>query len=271
MPVIKANHIQMYYEIHGRGFPLLLIMGLKRNTEWWYRQIPALSRHFRVIAFDNRGAGRSDKPEMDYSIGMFADDAAGLMDALGIGRTHVLGISMGGYIAQELAIRRPDLLQGLVLGCTSCGGEKAVMMQEETRKAYIANEGLTDMEILRKDMHIYFSDEFIADHPKLIEQFVRISLRHVQPPEAFFRQYRACLGHDTAERLVNIDAPTLIIAGDDDHLVPSENAFILKELMPHATLRMYPGKRHCFFLEEYERFNSEVTEFFHSTMTTLGN
>ncbi len=270
MPVIKVNDIQMYYEIHGSGFPLLLIMGLKRNTEWWYRQIPDLSQNFQVIAFDNRGAGRTDKPEMAYSIGMFADDAAGLMDALGIEKTHVLGISMGGYIAQELAIRRSDLLQGLVLGCTSCGGEKAVMMQEETRKAYIANEGLTDVQILQKDMHIYFSDAFIAAHPDLIDQFVRISLRHVQPPDAFLRQYHACLRHDTADRLTGIRAPTLIMAGDDDHLVPSENAFILKDLMPHAALRLYPGKRHCFFLEEYERFNSEVTDFFNSTMTNPG-
>ena len=265
MPMIKVNHIEMYYEMHGRGFPLLLIMGLKRNTEWWYQQIPELSRHFQVIAFDNRGAGRSDKPEMDYSISMFADDTAYLMDALGIKQTHVLGISMGGYIAQELAITCSDLVQRLVLGCTSCGGRKAVLMSDETRNAYVANEGLAHEQILRKDMHIYFSDEFIAREPKQIEQFMQISMRHVQPPDAFLRQFNACLGHDTVDRLGDISAPTLIMAGNDDHLVPTQNALILKELMPEAGLHLYPGKRHCFFMEEHKKFNREVTEFFNST------
>lgn len=267
MPMIKVNHIQMYYEMQGEGFPLLLIMGLKRNTEWWYRQIPHLSRHFQVIAFDNRGAGRSDKPEADYSIGMFANDTAGLLDALGIHKAHVLGISMGGYIAQELAITRPDLIQGLVLGCTSCGGRKAVLMSEETQKAYVANEGLTHEQILRKDMHIYFSDEYIANHTKQIEQFVEISMRHVQPPDAFFRQFNACLGHDTVARLGHIMAPTLIMAGDDDHLVPTENSRILKELMPGAELHLYPSKRHGFFIEEHEKFNRNVTDFLNSATT----
>lgn len=267
MPMIKVSDIQMYYEIQGEGFPLLLIMGLKRNTEWWYRQIPELSRHFRVIAFDNRGAGRSDKPASDYSIGMFANDTACLMDALSIQKTHVLGISMGGYIAQELAITRPDLVQGLVLGCTSCGGPKAVLMSEETRSAYVANEGLSNEEILHKDMHIYFSDEFIANHPKQIEQFVEISMRHVQPPEAFFRQFNACLGHDTVDRLGHIIAPTMIMAGDDDHLVPTENSRRLKELMPEAKLHLYPRKRHGFFIEEHEKFNRNVTDFFNAATT----
>ena len=267
MPMIEINQIQMYYEIHGRGFPLVLIMGLKRNTEWWYRQIPELSRHFQVIAFDNRGAGRTDKPDEAYSIPLFADDTAGLIDALGIKKTHVLGISMGGYIAQELAISRPDLVQGLVLGCTSCGGRKAVLMSEETRSTYVANEGLNNEEILRKDMHIYFSDEFISNHPKQIEQFIQISLRHVQPPDAFFRQFNACLGHDTVDRLGWIVAPTLIMAGDDDHLVPTENSIILKKLMLAATLNLYPDKRHGFFIEEHERFNREVIDFLNLAKT----
>ncbi len=96
MPTVKVNGIHLYYEVSGQGHPLILIMGLRRNISWWYRQIPELSRHFTVIAFDNRGAGRSDKPVMEYSIGLFADDTAGLMNALGIQNAHVLGISMGG-------------------------------------------------------------------------------------------------------------------------------------------------------------------------------
>jgi len=262
--MIRVNDLNMYFEIHGQGFPLLLIMGLKRNTGWWYLQIPELAKHFKVIAFDNRGAGRTGMPDAEYSIPLFAEDTAALMDALGVSRAHVLGISMGGYIAQELAIRRPDLVEGLVLGCTACGGGRAVLMSDETRAAYVANEGLSLEQILRKDLHIYFSDGFIAAQPERIEEFIAISLRHVQTPEAFARQFKACLGHDTADRLGKIQAPTMIMAGDDDHLVPTQNSLILKELMPMGRLILYPGLRHCFFMEDYERFNSEVIDFLES-------
>ena len=103
----KINGIQIYYEIHGKGEPLILIMGLRRNVEWWYRQVPDLSKYFKVLIFDNRGSGRTEKPVMDYSIRLFADDTAGLMEAHDIKKAHILGVSMGGYIAQELTINYP--------------------------------------------------------------------------------------------------------------------------------------------------------------------
>ncbi|MFH2120220.1 MAG: alpha/beta hydrolase [Pseudomonadota bacterium] len=185
MPTVRVDDINLYYEIQGEGIPLVLIMGLRRNLEWWYCQIPALSKHFKVIAFDNRGAGRSDKPDMEYSIRLFTDDTAGLMEALGIRNAHILGISMGGYIAQELALHHPDKVRSLILGCTSCGGSRAVLMSEDRMKKFTENEGLTPTEILCKDMDIFFSDEFIAEHHDWIQQFIEISLRHYQPAYAF--------------------------------------------------------------------------------------
>jgi pimeloyl-ACP methyl ester carboxylesterase len=264
MPIAHANDIDIYFEIHGSGPPLVLIMGLRRNAEWWCQQIPELSKHFTIIAFDNRGAGRSDKPEMDYSIRLFADDTAGLMNFLGIPKAHVLGISMGGYIAQELAIKHPDKVNGLILGCTSCGGHRAVHMSEGRMEKFAANKGLTPEQILRKDMDLYFSDRFIRGHPERIEEFVSISLRYYQPAEAFFRQLNACLNHDTVDRVSQISSPTLIMTGDDDHLVPSENSLILKELMPEADLELLAGCRHCFFMEESELFNRSVVRFLRS-------
>jgi pimeloyl-ACP methyl ester carboxylesterase len=262
MTIAHVNDIDIYFEIHGSGPPLVLIMGLRRNAEWWYRQIPELSKHFTVVAFDNRGAGRSDKPEMDYSIRLFADDTAELINLLGIPRAHVLGISMGGYIAQELAISHPDKVNGLILGCTSCGGSRAVIMSEERVEKFTANKGLTPEQILRKDMDLYFSDRFIREHPERIEEFVNISLRYYQPADAFFRQLNACLNHNTADRVSEISSPTLIMTGDDDHLVPSENSLILKELMPDADLELFAGCRHCFFMEESEKFNRSAVRFF---------
>jgi len=261
MPTVRVDDINLYYDTHGEGIPLVLIMGLRRNLEWWYCQIPSLSKYFKVIIFDNRGAGRSDKPDMEYSIRLFADDTAGLMEALGIHNAHILGISMGGYVAQELALKYPDKVRSLILGCTSCGGNRAVLMSEERMKKFTANEGLSPEEILHKDMDIYFSDGFIKAHPEKVQEFVNVSHMYYQPKEAFFRQLAACLKHDTADRLSSIKVPVLIMAGDDDPLVPSNNSLILKELLPGSKSSFFPNRRHCFFIEEAERFNREVVEF----------
>ncbi len=262
MPMVNVNDIEMYYEIHGQGEPLVLIMGLRRNAEWWYRQIPHLSQHFTVLAFDNRGAGRSDKPREEYSIRLFADDTAELMEAVGIRRAHVLGVSMGGYIAQELAINYSEKIRRLILGCTSAGGEGAVRMTPERLVTFTANEGLTPEQILRKDMDIFFSDKFVRENPQKIEEFVEISFRHYQPAFAFFQQFDACQKHDTADRVGRIAAPTLIMTGDDDLLVPPENSHILKELMPSSELILFPRCRHCFFLEAADEFNEKAIAFF---------
>jgi len=264
MPIAHVNDIDMYFEIHGSGPPLVLIMGLRRNAEWWYRQIPELSEHFTIIVFDNRGAGRSDKPEMDYSIRLFAEDTVELMNFLGIARAHILGISMGGYIAQELAINHPDKVNGLILGCTSCGGRRTVLMSAERIEKFTANKGLTPEQILRKDMDLYFSERFIRDQPERIEEFVNISLRFYQPADAFFRQLNACLNHDTVDRISMVTASTLIMTGDDDLLVPSENSLILKELMPEADVELFAGCRHCFIMEEAAKFNRSVVRFLQS-------
>ena len=262
MATVKVNGCEIYYEIHGQGDPLVLIMGLRRNVEWWYRQIPSLSKHFQVIAFDNRGAGRSDKPAMEYSMRLFADDTAGLMDALDISNAHILGVSMGGYIAQELALNHPAKVRDLVLGCTGCGGDRAVIMTPERLEKFTANKGLSPEQILRKDMDIYFSDKYVLENPEQIKEFVEISMRYYQPADAFFRQFDACQQHDTGDRLSQLAVPTLIMTGDDDPLVPPENSHILKDLIAGANLVVFPGGRHCFFIEEADRFNKAAVDFF---------
>jgi len=262
MGKVKVNGCELYYEVHGQGDPLVLIMGLRRNVEWWYRQIPALAEHFQVIAFDNRGAGRSDKPAMEYSIRLFADDTAGLMDALDISEARILGISMGGYIAQELALNYPAKVNSLVLGCTGCGGDRAVSMSPERMEKFTANKGLNPEEILRKDMDIYFSDDYVVQNTETIEKFVEISMRYYQSADAFFRQFDACLRHDTGDRLNQIAVPTLIMTGDDDPLVPPQNSHVLKDLIEGAELSVFPSGRHCFFIEEADRFNKEAVYFF---------
>ena len=125
MPVVQANEIEIYYEEHGSGEPLLLIMGWGGNTATWNPQLEGLAEQYRVIAFDNRGAGRTKAPDSPYTIPQMAADTAGLLHALGVPKAHVFGISMGGMVAQELALGYPELVGSLILGCTSAGGSTA--------------------------------------------------------------------------------------------------------------------------------------------------
>jgi pimeloyl-ACP methyl ester carboxylesterase len=198
---------------------------------------------------------------MDYSIRLFAEDTAELMHLTGMESANVLGYSMGGYIAQELAINHPGMVRKLVLASTSAGGERTVLMSPERMSRFTANEGLTPEEILRKDMDIYFSDEYILNHPDEIREFIEISLRWYQPADAFLRQFQACLKHDAADRLHQIGIPVLILSGGDDSLVPPENSKILKELLPHADLTIYPGLRHSFLMEDSDSANKKILDF----------
>ena len=261
MPKREVGRIEMYYEIHGRGRPLVLIMGLRRDHSWFYRQTPEFSEHYQTLVFDNRGSGRTDKPREPYSIKGMADDTTGLMEDLGISSAHVLGVSMGGYIAQELALNYPDKVQGLVLCCTSPGGRRHLPMSEALRNEIINVRGLTSEQIFRKSLPILFSDRYLGEFKEDIEAFVEMSLEYDQPASAFLRQLEACQAHDTCDRLPGLKAPTLVMTGSDDELVPAGNSPILAELIPGAGLEVIPGGGHCFFVEMADRFNEAVLSF----------
>ena len=261
MPNAKVGDIQLYYEEHGQGEPLLLIMGLGASTLSWSEQIPTFGREFRVIAFDNRGAGRSDKPAVPYSIALFADDTAGLLDALGIDSAHVYGQSMGGFIAQELALRHPQRVRTLVLGSTSCGGRKAVAGSPENVAFIGMMNTLTPREAAEKGLYLLYSDEFIAcHHDALIERSLReAELR--SPLDAFGRQVQAAVRHNTFHRLPDVRCPTLVITGANDKVVPEDNSRILAERIPGAELAVLPGAGHGYLMEKAAESNAIVLEF----------
>jgi pimeloyl-ACP methyl ester carboxylesterase len=261
MPKANVGDIQLYYEEHGQGEPLLLIMGLGASTLSWSEQIPAFSREFRVIAFDNRGAGRSDKPAVRYTMALFADDAAGLMDALNIDSAHVYGQSMGGFVAQELALRYPQRVRTLVLGSTSCGGRHAVAASPENLAVVGMMNVLTPREAAEKGLPLLYSDEFIACHR---EALIQRSLRESElrpPPDAFGRQVQAAIRHKTFDRLADIHCPTLVITGGDDKVVPPDNSRLLAEGIPGAELAVLPGAGHGYLLEKASESNAIVLEF----------
>jgi 3-oxoadipate enol-lactonase len=264
MPIAKVGDINIYYEIHGKGEPLVLIYGYTGDSGLWFRQIPALSKKYRVIAFDNRGVGRTDKPDIPYTMLMMAGDISGLLDAIGIDAAHVFGISMGGMIAQHFALNYPQKTTSLILGCTFCGGVHTIQPQPESLAILFDFERMKKMtleEVVRQFIPFLFSQEFIEKNPDIVEERVAISLEYPTPMHGVTRQAGAILGHDTYELLPRIKSPTLVIAGDNDRLIPVENSRILASKIPKAELVIIKGAGHEFFIEAAEEANKIVLGF----------
>ncbi|HZO81138.1 MAG TPA: alpha/beta fold hydrolase [Candidatus Binataceae bacterium] len=263
MPTVRVRDINLYYESHGGGAPLLMIMGLGSSALSWEPALIAdLARGFRTIVCDNRGTGRSDKPREEYSIPAMADDAAALLDALGIARAHVFGVSMGGMIAQELALNHPARVQTLTLGCTTAGGRNAVPAPPESMKILMApRAGLSDADIIRRAWPLGYTEGYIRSHRDVLEAAITRVLQHPTPPYAYKLQLDSTFKFKTYDRLPQITAPTLVITGAEDVLIPARNSEIIAERIPGAQVHIIPGAGHQFFHEKREEFVAALTEF----------
>jgi 3-oxoadipate enol-lactonase len=273
MSIAKVGANELFYEAHGEGDPLLLIMGLAADSTAWLFQVPELARHYRTIVFDNRGVGRSSKPRGPYTIHEMADDAAGLLDVIGIERAHVVGVSMGGMIAQELALRHPKRVRGLVLGCTFPEPDAEAERQRQFSLARfggrVTASGETEIEVSAVDplmlfQHLLprvFNQSFIdRELPKLLQIFGG-ALQYGFSLEAILGQVEAIMGHRATDRLREITAPTLVITGDADLLVSPANSDVLARNIPGAKLVKIPGGSHGFNFETPDVFNREVIDF----------
>ncbi len=249
MPTAKVGDINIYYESHGDGEALLLIMGYGQYSAHWSPLIPPLSQEYRVISFDNRGTGRSDKPETPYTIKMMADDAKGLLEAIGVDSAHVFGVSMGGMISQEFALNHPNKLRSLMLGCTQCGGTKAILANQEALAFLFSPEmaKLPVEERARETVPWLWTQEFIDKNPEAVELYVAVTSKYPTPTHGYACQAQAIMGHDTYERLPQIEVPTLVIAGSADRLIPAENSRILASRIPNAELVILENAGHGFF------------------------
>lgn len=262
MPFCIVNGLKVNYEIFGQGRPVVMIMGLAGDMNWWEHQIPALSEHLQVIVFDNRGTGGTDKPDERYSIRDLADDTIGLMDALDIETAHLVGISMGGMIAQEVCLNYTERVGKMVLGCTHCGGRGFIMPTPEAVGKLTLTRGKTLEEIARQIISIMFTPRYILDNPETIQTIVDRFVQKRQSRKDFRNQFWAIMGHNTYERLPEVTAPTLVITGSEDLLVPPENSSILAKNIPGARLETFSGSGHCFFIEESDRANRLLINFF---------
>ena len=261
MPTTKANGIEVYFEVHGEGPPLLLIMGLGANATAWWKQVPAFSEQYRVIAFDNRGSGRSEKPAGAYSIAQMADDAAALMDALAVPSSHVFGMSLGGMIAQEYALRHPQRVQSLVLGGTTPGGPKAVRPGPDVIGHFATVASLPIPQAIERGMSLLYSDEFLAANKGwLVERALEMAPL-MAPPHGLQGQAIAAISHNTYGRLASIDAPTLVLSGRADRIVPHPNSVLIAEGVRGARLVTYEGAGHGFLVERADAVNEAVLGF----------
>ena len=258
---VATDGARIHYEITGPadGEPLLLIQGLGADMKGWVAQRYALSRRYRLLLVDNRGAGRSDKPEGTYDLEVMAGDAVAVLDAEGVDSAHVLGASMGGVIAQIMAVRHPDRVRSLVLSCTACHHHAWRVELLESWAELAETKGMRALtgEAMRwlvgPRHHVRFKVPFGLLGPMVLNI----------PAHAFAAQARAivAMSDDVRDELRVIDVPTLVIVGTQDILTPLADSEELAELIPGAELSIISGAAHGLMLEAASAFNDRVLDF----------
>jgi pimeloyl-ACP methyl ester carboxylesterase len=260
--LLTDDRVDLHVEEHGDGFPFLLVQGLG-YAKWASRaQWQDYAARRRVLAFDNRGTGRSGKPAGPYSMELLADDAASVLDARGIASADVYGHSMGGFVALTLALRRPDLVRSLVLVATGPGGPEHEPLPEETLASWMSAAGLPADEAVRRTFATAFAPGWEGDHPDEYAEWLAARLDPPTPPECWWAQLEAAAVYK--ERGVNVEqiaVPALVVHGDLDRVVPVSNGRLLAARLPRAQLVVLPGRGHVPMLEEPEEFSAAVCAF----------
>ena len=261
---VQANGQQLYYEVHGDGPPLLLVMGIGYDSSLWtLAQVPALSTQFQVVLVDNRDAGRSSKATHPYRISDMADDLAGLLDALGIARSHLLGLSMGGMIAQEFALRHPDRLDRLVLSGTGAAPARAAVDPIRIWSWVKANDATGEVFGGQQFVSL-FSTSFLRNHQAVRDTAELIASNpYPMSPEAYQRQADAYGQFDALDRLGAIAAPTLVVVGEQDLVTPPWIAKEVAAAIPGARFELIrgDGSSHVVPIERPDDFNGLVSDF----------
>jgi pimeloyl-ACP methyl ester carboxylesterase len=261
MAKVEVGGREFHYERAGSGEPLLLIQGMSgTHLSWGEAFKGALEQGFDVVAFDNRGIGLSAPVDGPFTIAEMAKDTEGLLDALGLESAHVVGISMGGMIAQELALAHPERLRSLTLGCTYCGGPGSQLMPEENLQKLVAGMSSGDREkAIRAGYEVNLSPAFRA-HEGHFAAFQEMATTVPAAKATIELQAQAIFGHDTSGRLGEISAPTLIVHGTEDGVLPFPNGEMIASLMPAARFEVLDGIGHMFWWEEPQRSAELIRE-----------
>ena len=252
-----AGDVRIVYELRGDGPPVLLVHGLGYARWGWEPVVDGLAEDFRVCMFDNRGVGDSDSPDGPYSARVMAEDAVAVLDAAGLERAHVLGTSLGGMVAQEIALGWPDRVERLVLVCTTTGLQ-GFPMPEQTVRLFAAAATMPMEEALRS-----FVENALAENPdpELVEHIYQHRLANPFGIAGWRAQAAAGMTFDSLDRLGQIVAPTLVMHGTEDAVVDVRNSELLAQRIPDARLEIFEGGGHLFMWEQPDRFVRAVTEF----------
>jgi pimeloyl-ACP methyl ester carboxylesterase len=256
--------VRLAYEVRGEGEPLLLIHGLGYDRLGWGPLPDLLARDFKVVVFDNRGVGDSDVPEGPYAVSQMVEDAIAVLDAAGIERTHVLGVSLGGYIAQEFALAHPERLDRLVLASTAPGGTRSVPMPAAGLEAFGRFPTMEREAGLRLMVENSLGAYAVREQPALVEEIYAYRLERGPTLAGWQAQAYAGATFDAYDRSAGIDAPTLVLQGGGDNVVDPRNADLLVKLIPNARLELIPDRGHLMVWQEAERLAPIVKEFLQS-------
>ncbi|MFI5322902.1 MAG: alpha/beta fold hydrolase [Thermodesulfobacteriota bacterium] len=259
MPCASANGINLYYEIHGDGYPVILIGGLGSQIESWATQVPIYSKHFKVVVFDNRGAGRSDKPEGVYTTEGMADDTAALMDALGIETAHIVGKSMGGMIGQWLAIKYPEKVRKLVMGCSSASRDEVGNVILRMGREIASKVGMRAVWTMA--LYLGYTREYIEKNIGSLNSVVNAISESPEALRGYMGQSYAVEGHNTTELLHRIKAPALVMIGECDMTTSPRRTRELAGLIPGSKLKSFEGVGHGYWRERQEEADKLVLEF----------
>ena len=263
MAFLHNQGAKIYWDEQGSGDPILLIMGLGYPSYLWHRTRPTLKERYRTIALDNRGSGQSDTPAGPYSIALMASDAAAALDAAGVERAHVFGLSMGGMIAQEFALQYPARVRSLILGCTAPGGPNAVRAEKRVTEI-LMGIGLGPEEHARA-MRPYVYDS--STPLERIEEDLAIRRQWFPKPDAYNAQLQGIFEWEAYSRLQKITAPTLVIHGETDQLVPAGNGELIATRINGAKLVMLPRASHIFTTDQPEASRKAVMDFLGSQVS----
>lgn len=261
MAVVENQGAKIYWDEAGAGPPVLLIMGLGATSDWWWRTRPVLAARYRTIAIDNRGAGRSDVPPGPYSMALMASDTAAVLDAAGVDRAHVIGVSMGGMIAQEFALQYPGRVQSLVLGCTAAGGPNAVRAESVATQALTGRTSMTPEQAEEAVIPFLYD----ASTPReRIEEDLAVRRPWYPTMVGYAAQLQAIFPWQSFDRLPQVAAPTLVIHGQCDRLVPAGNGELIASRIPGAKLVLIPHAGHLFTTDQPEAAQKALLEFLDS-------
>ncbi|MCW4030767.1 MAG: alpha/beta hydrolase [Candidatus Bathyarchaeota archaeon] len=265
MPMAQVDDIKIFYNVLGNGFPLLMIHGLNDISDNWNRSlIRGLSEKFKLVLFDVPGSGRSELSNKEPSIKLFAEETSSLMDTIGITKAHVLGLSLGGMIAQELVLNYPEKVEKLVLCSTHCGGSRRINPSMKTtpkvQKVTANIAGLSPEDVVRNSVRFLFTGEFIRNNLGYIEDHIKRRLSAPASKKGLMGQQKAAMSFSSCERLHMINVPTLILHGRKDIGIPPENGLVLAEAIPNAKLVFLENSAH-YLAEDADKVLETIMNF----------